>query len=286
MEVMLFDGVAYGMLLFLVSVGLSVTLGLMRFVNLAHGAFAMIGGYALVVSMNRFGLSFWGGLVVAFVAAGLAGAVLERLLFRRLYGAGALDQVLLSIGVVYVLIAGATWWFGPGVQSVALPAYLDGNATVAGLTLSRYRLFLIAAALLVTLVSGWVVARTRYGAQVRAAVDRRHTAGALGVHVDRLFLATFSAGSALAGLGGALGINLLDLDPAFALKYLVYFLLVVCVGGAGTLSGPFVAALLVGVVDVLGKYYLPSLGAFLIYLLMVAMLIVRPAGLIPRRGAA
>lgn len=286
MAVMLFDGVAYGMLLFLISVGLSVTLGLMRFVNLAHGAFAMIGGYALIVSMNRFGLPFWAGLVAAFVVTGAVAALLERVLFRRLYRANALDQVLLSIGVIYVLVAAATYWFGPGVRTVTLPASLGGQLDFAGQAFSRYRLFTIVLALVLTFALGWAIAGTRYGAQVRAAVDRQQTANALGVRVDLLFSLTFAMGCGLAGLGGALGIDLLNLDPGFPLKYLVYFLLVVCVGGAGSIVGPLLAALVIGVVDVLAKYYVPSSGAFVIYLLMVVMLLVRPHGLIPRRGAA
>ena len=286
MLIVLFDGIAYGMLLFLISVGLSVTLGLMRFVNLAHGAFAMIGGYVLFVATARLGLSFWTGLLASFVITGVVAGLLEWLLFRRLYARGALDQVLLSIGLIFMLVAGASFVFGPTLKTIVVPAFLDGQLRVGDSEVGRYRLFMIAVGLVLTLVLGWVITRTRYGAQVRAAVDRQQTANALGIRVNRLFALTFSVGSGLAGLGGALGVNILGLDPAFPLKYLVYFLLVVCVGGAGTITGPLVAAILIGLADVAGKYYLPSMGSFVVYLVMVLMLIVRPHGLIPQKGAA
>lgn len=284
MGIVLFDGVAYGMLLFLIGVGLSITMGLMNFVNLAHGTFAMVGGYAASVLMNRAGLGFFPALAAAFVAAALVGAVLEVLLYRRLYRAHPLDQVLLSIGIVFVSIAAFTWAFGPGMQPFTLPPMLEGQVSLAGLEVGRYRLFLIVAGALVlaTLLLG--LGKTRYGAMVRAAVDNQRVAGGTGIHVQRLFFLTFTLGCGLAGMGGALSLGVLGLEPSFPLKYLVYFLIVVCVGGAGTITGPFVAALVVGIVDVAGKYYLPQAGAFLIYVFMIAMLLLRPNGIVPRKG--
>ncbi|SIR18670.1 branched-chain amino acid ABC transporter permease [Pseudacidovorax sp. RU35E] len=284
MAVVLFDGVAYGMLLFLMAVGLSVTMGLMNFVNLAHGSFAMAGGYAAAVLMNAHGVGFGLALLAAFVASALLGAVLERLLYRRLYRAHPLDQVLLSIGLVFVSIAAFTWFFGPTLQPFTLPAWLQGQVEVAGVGLGRYRLFLIGCGLSVLAALLLALGRTRYGAMVRAAVDNQRVAAGTGIHVQRLFLLTFSLGCGLAGLGGALSLGVLGLEPGFALKYLVYFLLVVCVGGAGTITGPFAAALLVGIVDVAGKYYLPQTGAFLIYGVMIVMLLLRPHGLVVRKG--
>lgn len=284
MAVVLFDGVAYGMLLFLMAVGLSVTMGLMNFVNLAHGSFAMAGGYAAAVLMNAHGVGFGLALLAAFVAAALLGAVLEWLLYRRLYRAHPLDQVLLSIGLVFVSIAAFTWLFGPSPQPFTLPPWLQGQIEVAGVGLGRYRLFLIGCGLAVLAALLLALGRTRYGAMVRAAVDNQRVAAGTGIHVQRLFLLTFSLGCGLAGLGGALSLGVLGLEPGFALKYLVYFLLVVCVGGAGTITGPFAAALLVGIVDVAGKYYLPQTGAFLIYGVMIVMLLLRPHGLVVRKG--
>ena len=284
MGIVIFDGVDYGMLLFLIAVGLSVTMGLMNFVNLAHGSFAMVGGYAASVVMNRYGLGFLPALVAAFVAAAVVGAVLEFLFYRRLYRAHPLDQVLLSIGLVFVSIAVFTYFFGPTTQPFQLPPLLDGQVSLGGFEVGRYRLFLIICGLLVLGAMLLGIGKTRYGAMVRAAVDNQRVAAGTGINVQRLFFLTFALGSGLAGLGGALSLGMLGLEPSFPLKYMVYFLIVVGVGGAGTITGPFIAALLVGVVDVAGKYYLPEAGAFLIYIVMIVMLLLRPNGIIPKRG--
>lgn len=286
MGTVIFDGVAYGMLLFLIGVGLSITMGLMNFVNLAHGSFAMVGGYAASVLMNRWGIGFAPSLAAAFIAAALSGALLERLVYRRLYRAHPLDQVLLSIGIVFVSIAAFTWLFGPSMQPFKLPPALDGQLSLGGLEMGRYRLFLVVCGIAVLAVLMLGLGRTRYGAMVRAAVDNQRVARGTGIHVQRLFFLTFALGCGLAGLGGALSLGMLGLEPTFALKYLVYFLIVVCVGGAGTIAGPFAAALLVGIVDVAGKYYLPATGAFLVYVFMIVMLLLRPNGIVARKGIA
>ena len=280
----LFDGVAYGSLLFLISIGLSVTMGLMNFVNLAHGAFAMIGGYACVIAMSRMGIPFLAALPVAFIVAAGVGAMLERLLYQRLYKAKHLDQVLFSIGLVFMAIAGATFLFGPAQQPVQLPEFLRGQVHVLGMDLGAYRLFLIALVVVITVALTYLIDRTRFGAQIRASVDNQQASAGLGINVDRVFGLTFALGSGLAGLGGALGIDVLGLEPTFPIKYMVYFLLVVAVGGAGTIKGPLLAALVLGVFDVAGKYYVPEIGAFVIYALMVVLLIIFPAGLYGRRG--
>jgi branched-chain amino acid transport system permease protein len=280
----LFDGLAYGSLLFLVSLGLSVQMGLMNFVNLAHGAFAMAGGYICVVAMTRYGVPFLAALPLAFVASAIAGAILERLLYRRLYGASHLDQVLFSIGLTFMSIATATWFFGASQQPVRLPAFLRGQVHLGGADFGVYRIFLLAVVAALTLALGALIERTRFGAQVRAAVDDARAARGLGIDVDRVFTTAFALGSGLAGLGGALGIEVLGLDSSFPLKFMVYFLLVVVVGGAGTLQGPLVAAMILGICDVAGKYYLPGAGAFVIYTVMVVLLLAFPAGLLGRRS--
>jgi branched-chain amino acid transport system permease protein len=280
----LFDGLAYGSLLFLISVGLSVTMGLMNFINLAHGAFAMLGGYVAVVMMNRLGVPFLLSLPLAFAASAVAGLVLERLLYRRLYKATHLDQVLFSIGLTFIAVAGATYIWGPTQQPVRLPDWLLGQVSLFGLDVGAYRLFMIGIVVLITLALGYLIERTRFGAQIRASVDNQQAAAGLGINVSRVFSLTFALGSGLAGLGGGLGIDVLGLDPGFPLKYMVYFLLVVAVGGAGTIKGPLLAALILGVFDVAGKYYLPDVGGFVIYALMVLLLILYPAGLIGRRA--
>ena len=279
----LFDGIAYGSLLFLVSLGLSVTMGLMNFVNLAHGAFAMAGGFVCVVAMTRFGVPFLAALPIAFAVTAVAGAILERLLYRRLYTASHLDQVLFSIGLTFMSIAAATYFFGSSQQPVRLPEYLRGQVRFLGADFGVYRLFLIGAVAGLSLLLGLLVTRTRFGAQMRASVDDAQAARGLGIDVNRVFSVAFALGSGLAGLGGALGIEVLGLDSGFPLKFMVYFLLVVVVGGAGTLVGPLIAALVLGVLDVAGKYYMPQLGAFVIYAAMVVLLIAFPAGLYGRR---
>jgi len=279
----LFEGVAYGRLLFIVSLGLSVTMGLMNFVNLAHGAFAMAGGYVTVVAMTRLGVPFLAALPLAFLVTAAAGAVLERLLYRRLYAASHLDQVLFSIGLTFMAVAAATWIFGPVQQPVRLPELLRGQMHVAGVDLGAYRLFLIAVVASLALVLALAVRYTRFGAQVRAAVDDARVARGLGIDVDRVFSVTFAVGSGLAGLGGALGIDVLGLDPSFPFKFMAYFLLVVVVGGAGHIPGTLAAALVLGVLDSAGKYYAPQAAAFVIDAAMVAMLIAFPGGLLARR---
>jgi branched-chain amino acid transport system permease protein len=280
----LFDGIAYGSLLFIISIGLSVTMGLMNFVNLAHGAFAMVGGYACVLLMTRAGVPFLATLPVAFLVSALVGIVLERTLYQHLYRASHLDQVMFSIGIVFMSVAAATYFFGPSQQPVRLPDFLRGQVQVLGLGLGAYRLFLIAVVAIVTVALHLLMTRTRFGAQVRASVDNAVASAGLGINVNRIFGVTFALGSGLAGLGGGLGIDVLGLDPTFPLKYVVYFLLVVAIGGAGTIKGGLVAAMILGICDVAGKYYVPQIGSFIIYFLMVVLMILFPVGLYGRRA--
>jgi branched-chain amino acid transport system permease protein len=279
----LFDGFAYGMLLFLLSVGLSVTLGMMNFVNLAHCSFAMLGGYVAVTLMNGLHWPFLATLPAAFVAAGAVSVVLERLLYRRLYRASELDQCLLTIGLTFIAVATAAYVYGTVLQPIIMPPYLRGAVTLGSLRFGVYRLFLAVTALAITAVLVVALEWTRFGARVRAAVDNQRMARGLGIDVDSVFAITFALGSGLAGLGGALAVEIIGLDPAFAFTYLVYVLIVVSVGGLGSIGGSFVAASLIGIGDVAGKYYVPELGAFLMYVVMVAVLMWRPAGLLGRR---
>ena len=279
----LFDGFAYGMLLFLLSVGLSVTLGMMNFVNLAHCAFAMVGGYATVSLVGKLGWPFLATLPMAFLAAGFVSILLERTLYRQLYRATDLDQCLLTIGIVFISIAAYAWFYTTEQQSIQVPDYLQGSLQAMGMTFAAYRIFLIITGLLVLGLLVFLVERTRFGARVRAAVDNQRMARGLGIDVDRAFMYTFALGGGLAGLGGALSIQIVGLDPTFALSYLVYVLIVVAVGGLGSIGGSFAAATVLGISDMAGKYYFPWLGAFLIYLVMVALLMWRPAGLFGKR---
>ncbi|HEX9432421.1 MAG TPA: branched-chain amino acid ABC transporter permease [Burkholderiales bacterium] len=279
----LFDGFAYGMLLFLLSVGLSVTLGMMNFVNLAHCSFAMVGGYTTVTLVNQLGWPFLASLPAAFASAAVLSIVFERVLFRRLYKASDLDQCLLTIGVVFISIAAFAWFYTTEQQSARVPAWLQGSLQVGGVTFAYYRIFLIVVSLAISGALIFLLERTRFGAQVRAAVDNQRMARGLGIDVDRAFMITFALGGGLAGLGGALAIQVVGLDPTFALTYLVYVLIVVSVGGLGSIGGSFAAAVVLGISDMAGKYYVPWLGAFLIYLVMVGLLMWRPLGLFGKR---
>jgi branched-chain amino acid transport system permease protein len=280
----IFDGFARGMLLFVLSVGLSVTLGMMNFINLAHCAFAMLGGFVVIMLVNSMGWPFLAALPMAFLAAAVAAVALERTLYRRLYRAPELEQVLFTIGIVFMSVATAAYLFGTVQQSIQMPAFLRGSFQVLGLNLGAYRLFLIGAGLLVAVTLVALLEHTRFGARVRAAVDNQRMAAGLGINVEAAFAITFALGSGLAGLGGALAIEIVGgLDFWFAFSYLVWVVIVVSVGGLGSIGGSFVAAVLLGMSESFGTYYVPEFGAFFIYLVMVGILMWRPAGLFGRR---
>jgi len=283
MLTILFDGVAYGMLLFVLASGLSVTLGLMNFINLAHGVFAMVGGYVTALLMERAGAPFLATLPAAFIVPAILGVVLERTLYRRLYGASPLDQVLFTIGLVLMAMPIADFLLGDEARQVDVPAWLSGSLTFHGVGVSRYRLFIIVVCGAIAAALQLFLVRTRFGAQLRAAVDDARVANGLGIDVDRIFAIAFAVGSGLAGLGGALAADVVGgIDPAFPVKFLVTFLIVVTIGGSSGILGALFGALLLGVLDVAGKYYIPSIGAFIIYGVMVVTLILRPQGLFAR----
>jgi branched-chain amino acid transport system permease protein len=279
-----FHGAAYGMILYVISVGLSVTMGLMGFVNLAHGVFAMAGGYVMLSAMNAHGVPFPLALVLAFAAVAAGSVILERLLYSRLYTAGELEQVLFTIGLVFMSVAIARLIYGTLQQPVTLPDYLRGQFPLLGRDFPAYRVFLIAFSAIMVAVLWFGVERTRWGAMLRAAVDNRAMAQSVGIDTKRLFTLTFALGSGLAGLGGGLGADLISIQPTYPFEQLVYFLIVVAVGGLGTLRGPFVAALLIGFGDTACKYWVPHFGAFFIYVATIAILLWRPAGLFGRQA--
>ena len=276
---MLLGGMAAGMVLFIVSVGLSVTMGLMGFVNLAHGAFAMLGGYIIVLAMRHWGIGFGPALAVGFVLTAAISIVFERLLYSRLYKAGELDQVLFTIGLCFVFIAGLTVFVGPENQPITLPRALQGQIDLGIVEYRTYSIFLIVVGTLIAVGLWFGFERTRFGAQIRAAVDNRRMAESLGINIDRLFAITFGFGSGMAALGGGLGAEFLGLDPQYALKYLVFFLIVVSVGGLGSIAGVFWASVIIGVLDFALKKYLPQGGTIFIYVLTILLLLWRPQGL-------
>lgn len=282
MLTLLFDGLAYGMLLFILSCGLAVTLGLMNFINLAHGAFAMAGGYITVVLTNNWGVPFLLSLPIAFVATAVLGLLLERTLYVRMYEKGHLDQVLFSIGIVFVAVAGIDYVMGSQQQILNLPQFMRGRIDVFGVGVGIYRAFLILVCGLLAVALQLLLTHTRFGSRLRASVDDRRIARGMGIRVNMIFAVTFAVGSGLAGLGGALGAEILGLDPTFPLKFMVYFLIVVSVGGASSMLGPLYASILLGIADVMAKYYVPAIGGFVIYFLLVVVLVLRPQGLFSR----
>jgi branched-chain amino acid transport system permease protein len=276
-------GLAAGTVLFVVSVGLSVTMGLMGFINLAHGAFAMFGGYIIVLAMNRAHFGFAAALALGFAGTAALSVVLEQFLYRRLYRAGELDQVLFTIGLIFIFIAATTIVVGPESQTLQLPPALGGQLDLGFIQYRTYSIFLIVVGFAIAFGIWLTFERTRIGAQIRATVDNRRMAESLGINVDRLFTIAFAFGSGMAAIGGGLGAEFLGLDPQYALKYLVYFLIAVSVGGLGSVLGVYYAALLLGVLDFVLKLYLPKGGTIFIYVLTILMLLVRPQGLFGRK---
>jgi len=276
------DGLAYGMVLFVIAVGLSLTLGLMRFVNLSHGAFAMVGGYCAALLVREAQWSFWLAVPVAIALTGLLGAVLEALVLRHLYCRKELEQVLFTIGLSFVLIATTNALAGPQVQLIPLPPVLAGSIDLGWRTLPAQRLLVIGAGLGIAALAAWVVAYTRFGIWLRAAVDHDSTASSLGIPIRVVQCASFAAGATLAGLGGILGAELMPLEPYYALKYLVLVLVVVSVGGMGSIAGSLVAAIALGVIETASKYLASDWGSLFFFLAMAALLAWRPNGLLKR----
>ena len=279
----LFFGVAYGTILYLISVGLAVTMGLIGFVNLAHGVFAMLGGYATVTFMNRFGVPFLLSLAIGCILVAALGFLLERVLYRRFYGRSELDQVLFSFGLILVSVAIVRIAWGPLAQPIQLPNYLKGQVTILDLALPAYRLALVGFGAAVIAGLWFAFDRTLFGARIRAAVDNRAMAESIGINTSRLFSLAFGLGTGLAALGGGLGADVLAIAPSYPLQYIVYFLIVVAVGGLGSIKGPFVAALAIGISDTACRYFVPEAGSIFIFAFVFIVLIWRPNGIMERR---
>jgi branched-chain amino acid transport system permease protein len=275
-------GISYGFLLCIISIGLVVTMGLMRVVNLAHGAFAAIGGYLAMGLLTPLGVPFAGAIVLAVAAVGLFSVVVERLLYVHLYGASELDQVLLTVGLNFVVVAALTLAFGANVLPTRLPPSLATSVDLGFRTFETYRLVVFGVGAIV--IGGlWLVfERTDLGARLRAAVDNRTMAQAIGIDVPRLFSIAFAVGCGLAALGGALGAPLLPLEPLYPFKYLVLVLVIVALSGFGNVKATLFVSVLVGIVDTAARYFLPESGAFTLYVLLIALIVWRPEGLLSR----
>jgi branched-chain amino acid transport system permease protein len=279
----LFSGAAFATVLYLVSVGLSITMGLLGIANLAHGSFAMAGGYVAFLLVNRMGVDFFLALAIAAIVVAAFSVVLERFVYAPVYAAGELEQVLLSMGLIFVSIAVAHFFFGPLPMTVAVPPVLRGQIDIGWRSFPAYRMFLIGFGIVVFFALWFAIERTSLGARIRAAVDNRAMAEGIGINTRILFTIVFALGSALAAIGGALGSEVISLTPFYPLEYLVYFLIVVAVGGLGTVSGPAFAALLLGVGDSACKILVPGFGAFFIYVAVFLILLVKPRGLFGRK---
>jgi branched-chain amino acid transport system permease protein len=279
---LLVDGVSYGMVLFLISVGLTITLGVMRIANLAHCGFAMVGGYLALYLTSALKLGFVPALVVGTLLVIALGFVLERTLYRWIYSTSQLGQILMTIGLVFVMVASINLAFGSSTFSLTLPAWLQGTWQQAAFTLSRYRAFIIVLGLGIGALLWTILQFTTFGAQLRASVDNPKMARTIGINVPNVFAVTFAVGCGLAAIGGIVGTPLLPLEPYYALRLLVPVLMVIAVGGLGSLTGSLVGALLLGIIDTFGRYYVPNAGAFVIYLAVVIVLLIRPQGLFGR----
>lgn len=277
------DALAYGMVLYIISIGLSVTMGLMRVINLAHGAFAMIGGYLASWGLQSLGLGYGTAILFAVAGAVLIALPLERFLYRRVYGThDPLPQVLLTIGITFAIIGIANSLFGPTLKPIPLPEIFRGPVDLGFRTVPAHRLVVVAAGAAVALGLWLLVERTDFGIRLRAAVDDARMASALGIRTDVIYAAAFALSVALGALGGVLGAEILPIEPYYALRYMVTFLVVVSVGGAGSIGGALGAALLLGLVDVTAKYLAPEYGEFFFYLAVIAVVAAFPRGLLGR----
>ncbi len=268
-------GVSYGMVLFLISVGLVLTMGLMRIVNLAHGAFAAIGGYLCVYLMTAWHLPLLLAAAAATVLVAVFSLFVERAVYTRIYNASELNQVLLTVGLLFVTVAGLNFFFGPNILPSKLPPFLDANVQLLGRAVQVYRLLVIGLGALIVLVLWFVFDLTNFGALLRAAVDNRSMAEAAGIDVDRIFSLAFALGAGLAAFGGAMGYGMLPLEPLYPFKYLTLIMIVVALSNFGDMKSAAVVAIAVGIVDTAGRYLFPALGAFFVYAFLIGYLSLR-----------
>lgn len=284
LAVQVLAGLTYGMLLFMISVGLSVIFGLMGIVNLAHGVFFVLGAY-IAFSVLGVGANFLVALILAMLAMAVLGLFVERLLLFRSYG-DELGQVLLTFGLAFIIADIIKMIWGSRLQSLPTPSLLDFSVSAGGVTFPAYRIAVVLVGCLLAVLLWYLESRTRLGAIIRAGVDDREMVAALGINVTLVFAGVFAFGAALAGLGGVLGGPVLGMYPDMGFEILVLSLIVVVLGGLGTWKGAFVGGILVGMVEIFGQAYFPSLSLVIVFLLMAGVLLVRPAGLFGRSPAA
>ena len=279
--VQLLNGLAFSMLLFLLAAGLSVIFGMMDFINLAHGSFYMLGAYLGFTATQRIG-SFWVALIVVPLVIAALGFALESTLLRPLYKRGHLDQVLLTFGLAFVVADLVKWYWGADIRSVPQPPELTGAVSLGITQYPRYRAFVIVAGLVLALALWLIQARTRVGAIVRAGVADKEMVSGLGINVQLVFAGVFAFGAGLAALSGVVAAPFLSLVPGMDFEQLILCLIVVVVGGLGTLKGAFWGSIVVGLADTFGKIWVPEFSLMVIFAIMAVVLLLRPNGLFGR----
>lgn len=278
------NGMAYSLLLFLLAMGLSLIFGMMDVMNLAHGSFFMLGAYVGLVLFGWTG-QFWFALVLVPLAIGILGMALELTLLRPLYRRGHLDQVLLTFGLAFVLMDLAKWMWGADVRSLPAPPVLAQSAVIFGKPFPEYRLFVIGFGLLLALALWLFLERTRLGAVIRAGVADKEMVSALGINITLVFTLVFGLGIGLAGLSGIVAGPVLGLYPGMDFQTLIITLIVVVVGGLGTLKGSFWGAILIGQAETFGKVLVPEFALLIVFAIMAIVLLVRPSGLFGKEVA-
>lgn len=277
------NGLQLSMLFFLLSIGLTVIFGLMHFVNLAHGALYALGAYVAVTAFTVTG-AYWGAFIAAPIAVAIAGVVLYLVLIKRMRGAGPMAQVLVTFGLIFILHDLFRIVWGDYALTLPEPTLFTGRTELLGVEYPTYRLFVIAVGLLVMLGLWLLFAKTQIGAMIRAGVDNGDMAACLGINVDRLFFLVFCLGCALAGLAGAIAAPVLSVTPQMGTQILIPTLIVVVIGGLGSLRGAIAGSLLVGFIQTFGAVLAPQFASIVIYALLAAVLIFRPAGLFPAKA--
>jgi branched-chain amino acid transport system permease protein len=278
----LLNGLSYGMVLFLIASGMSVVMGAMNIINLAHGVLYMVGGYVGWTIAVKLGAPFALGLLTGGLAAGFIGLVIERGFLRYLYRQTN-EQVLLTFGFVYILTNLALWVWGGWPRMPFTAKVLSGSIEILGKAYPKARLAIIFIGLVLAIVLWWLQDRTRVGAMVRAGMDNKEMTMGLGINLERVFSLVFFVASCIAGVAGVLGAQLLGVYNALGLEILLLALIVIIVGGVGSVQGALIGGILIGVIDAFGRALFPKLAMFTMYFTMIIILLVRPSGLLGRR---
>lgn len=279
----LLNGLSYGMVLFLIAAGMSIVMGAMGITNLAHGVLYMVGAYVGWTVAVQAGAGYWLGVLAGGLAAGLLGLVIERGFLRFLYKQ-VNEQVLLTFGFVYIVSNLCLWVWGGWPRMSFTADFLQGTVTVMDRTYPAARLAMIFIGLLVAAVLWWVQERTRVGAMVRAGMDDKETASALGINLERVFAVMFFGASFVAGMAGVLGAQMLGVHPNMGFEILLLALIVIIVGGVGSVGGSLLGGILIGLIDAFGRALVPQLAMFSMYLAMVVVITIRPSGLMGRKS--